>query len=331
MPSDTQPPRRRTFEFRALGEGDTTTLAGHASVWGSLNSYDEVFVPGAFERTLAEKSDRKPLVMTLEHRTAIGRWTEHREDDVGLYLSGAISQTTAGRDAAILARDGVLTGLSVGFGWDFTYRLGAPNEEVSFDTSRGKVTYRFDQWVTYLLDVDLVETGLVTAPSDDEARLTEVRSKLEQARRALPGIADDASWEDAAYSMALLMGGRGSAAFQDLPEAQHRQLYERIAAHYQRHGHEPPPYERSPIYDRVEFRHDEREVFTDRYLRKSLASVVAGVAGVTRPLSGDTREKAQEAVSTLQALIDRDRAPALLADMQAALERAKTTLATKES
>lgn len=296
---------RRAFPFRARQDGaDTnTTIAGHASVWGSLNSYGEVFVPGAYSRTLTEKSDTKPLVMGFYHREAIGRWTRYEEDQHGLFLEGPVSQTTAGKDAAILANDGVLTGLSIGF-WPTRYQFAEPGEQVTFSTANGDVSYSFDEWVVYILEAELVEASLVMAPADDDARLTHVRDALQKAERVLPAVSrdTDVSWEDAAYSMALLMGGRGAGAFSDLPPAQHRSLYERVEQIYEAHGKTAPPYERSPEYAKTPFQHDERDVFTDRYLSKTLASVVAGCQGVSGPLSAETRAKAVEAVAALDPL-----------------------------
>ena len=327
-------PRQRVYEFRASHKADgkgRTRVAGYASVWGSLNSFGEIFVPGAFTDTLARKSDEKPLTMLWQHREPIGRWEipPSTEDERGLYLEGPISKTRTGQDAEVLLRDGAVTGLSIGFVPE-VWAFAEPGEHVTFDTPFGPRSFKVDEWVVYVLKADLLETSLVFAPSDDEARLTEVRSKLAKAERALPALRAGASWEDAAYSMALLMGGRGAAAFVDLPDVEHRKLFARIAEAYAKFDREAPAYVRHPTFSKVEFRHDEREVFHDRYLRKTLDSVVAGAAGVEGALSRETRSTAEKAVSLLTDLLARKSEQEQLAEIAALLSTAADAVVRKD-
>jgi HK97 family phage prohead protease len=293
-------PRRATYEFRARTRDDNgrLVLAGHASVFGEENSWGEIFVPGAYVESLQERNDRKPLVMGLYHREAIGRWTIHEErrvDDVfGLWLEGPISKTRGGEDAAVLVDDGALTGLSVGF-WPLVYQFAEPNERVSFDTPYGRWEHVAPDFVVYIVKADVLEASLVMVPADDEARLARSRAAISKAHRALPGLSDGAKWADVAYSMALLMGGRGAAAFSDLPELERRRLHAQLERAYERHGKAAPEFELQPRWSDVQFRHDEREIFHDRYLRKQLDSVVAGCAGVAGALSPETRERAEKA------------------------------------
>lgn len=321
--------RETTLSFRAsISEGtEGTKISGYASVWGSRNTFGEVFVPGAFQDTLADRS--APIVMGYMHRDAIGRWTVAREDEEGLYLEGPVSQTTLGRDAAVLVRDEAMTGLSIGF-LPAEVQFAGPGERVTFQTPFGTRSYQFDDYTVYVLRVaELAEASLVMAPSDDEARVLAVRSKLQKAERALPALraADGGEWADVAYSMALLMGGRGASSFTDLPDVEHYKLWSRTAALYERHGKTPPSYERAPKYADVEFRHDERAVFTDRYLRKRLDDVVSGAAGVNGQLSAETRERASIARDALTELLERRSRAEQLAETTAALRQAAAALA----
>lgn len=292
------------FSVRAAAEaGDgRTRISGYAAMWTSQNSYGEIFVPGSFAGTLASKSDVKPLVMGLYHRIAIGKWEEYGEDTSGLLLDGPISDTSDGRDAAVLVQDGALTGLSVGF-WPNKMTVAEPGETCTFTTPLGTYTYTCDDWTWFILEAELLEASLVMAPADDDARLVEVRSALTRVGKALPGLDDASTWEDTAYSMALLMGGRGAAAFDDLPDMQRRALYERVRHAYVRHGKTAPDFTLQPEYQKIVFRHDEREVFADRYLQKNLNAVTSGARGVTGPLSDATRDAAQGAVDALQPLL----------------------------
>lgn len=286
-------PRRSAYKFRAETSEDGR-ISGYASVFGVRNSYGEVFLPGAWEETLAEKSADKPLVMGYQHRDVIGKWDSHEEDGRGLHLGGAISDTSTGRDARVLVADGAITGLSVGF-WPVVEAYVPGGEEFVHNG----VTYKQDAGSFYILKADLMEASLVMAPSDDEARLE--RDMGEKIRRAFPALnGRDESWDEVAYSMALLMGGRGAGAFADLSDAEHLAIYERLATAYERHDREPPAYTRNPDFKNVEFRHDERRAFADVYLRKRLADIESGLTGFDGELSEETRAMAATVAERLR-------------------------------
>lgn len=208
----------------ADGDVDAATTIGCYGVgYGVENAYGRVFVPGAFAESIQELNaslDTKPLPIGWMHDIPIGKFTTLRDELKGPYLEGQLSGTSAGQDAGVLAADG-LTAVSVGFVAQ-VYQWADKGELVSFDTPYGKKTYQADDYVLYVVKAQLVECSMVLVGADDEARITVVQSLLEKADRALPGLATDASWEDVAYSMALLMGGRGASAFQELPELEHR-------------------------------------------------------------------------------------------------------------
>ena len=312
----------------ADGDVDAATTIGCYGVgYGVENAYGRVFVPGAFAESIQELNaslDTKPLPIGWMHDIPIGKFTTLRDELKGPYLEGQLSGTSAGQDAGVLAADG-LTAVSVGFVAQ-VYQWADKGELVSFDTPYGKKTYQADDYVLYVVKAQLVECSMVLVGADDEARITVVQSLLEKADRALPGLATDASWEDVAYSMALLMGGRGASAFQELPELEHRSLYERLSRAYTKFSKTPPAYSLRPQYRDVEFQHDERATFQDRYLRKSLAAVTAGAAGVEGQLSPETREEADRAIQALQALTARRDPAEILASMSQSLVAASTHL-----
>lgn len=307
--------KHRTIAFRAAEAADgRTTVAGHGVVWGSRNFYGEVFVPGAFAETLKRKSDTKPLIIGYEHRQAVGRWTTYREDpDEGLYLEGPISDTSTGRDAAVLVRDGVITGLSIGF-YDDDWIYASAGERVTLDTPYGQRAYQNDEPTFYIVRCELVEVSLVMAPADDEARLVAVRSRevADRAAVSLPGLKENAAWDDVAYSMALLLGGRGAGQFSALSDIDHRSLYERLSRRYAELERSAPPYSRGADFDTIRFAHDERDVFADEYLRRRLLEVDRGARGLAR-VREETRAAARDAIRQLTRLADpdADQAPGL--------------------
>lgn len=328
--------KRRSFAFRAAeGADGRTTIAGHGVIWGSRNFYGEVFVPGAFADTLKAKSDQKPLVMGYEHREAIGRWTTSREEpDAGLYLEGPISNTATGRDAAILVHDGVLTGLSIGF-YDDTWVYASAGERVTFETPYGARSFQNEEPTFYITKAELVETSIVMAPADDEARVVAVRSReaVERAQVSLPGLRSGASWDDVAYSMALLLGGRGAGQFSSLTDLDHRALYEELRRRYAALDRTPPPYARGVDFDTVTFAHDERTLFADEYLRRRLLEVDRGARGLAQ-VREETRSAARDAIRSLTALADppaegeTSSAATELRSLAAALASAATTTTT---
>lgn len=296
----------------ANGAGGALGVAGPIVTYGAFNQNGWLWVPGACTESLAAKGPTNPLVMGYQHDaweslTVIGVWdlAQTKETVESVYSAGRISDTADGRDAATLVQDGAITGISVGF-YAEDYRWVEPGDVVSYETMFGKFTYEIDQYGIVCAKADVVEASLVAVPADFDARIDLVaQSVMQKAGVALPGLKTDAVWEDVAYSMAALMGGRGAAAFADLPEIQHRALHARLSSGYRRHGKTAPEYSRQPEYDTVAFQHDERELFADRYLRKNLAAVTAGARGLTGPLSAQTRDEALAAMQAVETALTR--------------------------
>lgn len=314
------------------GPGGLRLEARPAVRYGQLiETVGRVFVPGVFADSIAARErEGRSLPMGWEHHVfarfqQIGKWGQAVEQRNGLVLKkGVISDTQAGRDAATLVRDGALDAASIGF-MPLEFQFTEPKERVTFDTPFGKLSYQQDSWALYVITGDLYETSLVHAGADSAARARATQSVVQKAGRALPGLRDGADADDVRYSMALLMGGRGAAAFADLPDVEHFALYTRLAEAYQRLGLTTPAYDRRPEYDQVVFHHDERRIFSDRYLRKNLAAVVAGAGGIEGQLSPDTRAEAGRALEALARLLN-DPDVARLAEIDGALRQAVATL-----
>lgn len=157
----------RTFAgdltVRADTEGRTVTgivvpFGTVARVSDGGAPYDEMFAPGAFTRTIAERGDRVKLLMQHNSAEPIGRATLLREDAAGLYGEFRVSAVPAGDQAIELVRDGVIDSFSVGF---------------------AKVKHRKDKGVVVRTEVALREASLVTFPAYDTARITALRTALE--------------------------------------------------------------------------------------------------------------------------------------------------------
>jgi uncharacterized protein len=79
--------------------------------------YSEVFVRGAFARTIRERGDKVKLLVAHDGhgRLPIGRATLLREDAAGLFAEFKVSRTHAGDEVLELVGDGALDAFSIGF------------------------------------------------------------------------------------------------------------------------------------------------------------------------------------------------------------------------
>jgi HK97 family phage prohead protease len=141
----------REFKFANLKAGQ---VAGYGSVFGNVDHGLDRIEPGAFRKSLLEHDT---IPMLHEHRDTVGVWSSLREDDRGLKVAGKISDTALGRDVRTLARDGAITGLSIGY---------RPTK------------HRFDGDVRVLDEVSLMEVSLVTFPMNELARVAGAKSAL---------------------------------------------------------------------------------------------------------------------------------------------------------
>lgn len=147
--------------FQAKEIGEDGTLKGYASVFGVVDSYREVVMPGAFQASLERhKTEGGMPAMLWQHSSfaPIGVWTSMEEDAKGLVCEGKLClDTRLGAEARALLKMGAVRGLSIGF---------SVNVE-EFDRNNK---------VTRLKEVDLWETSVVTFPANREAMVEEVRS-----------------------------------------------------------------------------------------------------------------------------------------------------------
>jgi HK97 family phage prohead protease len=323
-------------QARTSSEGGVLTVEGYLVTYGEVNQNGWLWVPGAARDSLKQRRDAgRALTMGYQHDLfealqVIGVWPEPRDSVDGVYASGRISDTQTGRDAATLVQDGAITGISVGF-LPLQYQFLEPGQRADFDTPYGRFSYQVEEWAIAVIQAGVSEASLVHEPADEAARIDSFTQSLEKAQRAMPGLLAGADAAELQYSMAVLMGGRGAGAFEDLGDLEHRGLYQRLAAGYAKHGLTPPEYSRHPNYRDVAFQHDERQLFQDRYLRKGLAGVVAGATGFEGPLSPETREEADRAIEALQELRARRSDSERLSELAASLRQTTQTLKEKST
>ena len=162
------------FALKIKSVSETGEFEGYGSVFGVKDSYSDIVVPGAFLNTLASWKERNALpAMLWQHdaKEPIGIYTEMREDETGLFVKGRllIDADPLAKRAHAHMKAGSLSGLSIG------YTLKGDGYE-----------YSAEKEAFLLKEIDLWEVSLVTFPSNDSARVAEVKSIFERGEIPAP-------------------------------------------------------------------------------------------------------------------------------------------------
>jgi len=142
------------FEIKELN--DSGLIEGMLAGFGNVDHGGDKLLPGCLTKSLAARSTPLPMLLCHDPKRPIGAWREWSETADGLHVKGRITLATRdGQEAHALAKDGGLTGLSIGW-------------------KGGKGTY--DGAGTRLIaEADLVEGSLVPCPMNDRTRITAVK------------------------------------------------------------------------------------------------------------------------------------------------------------
>jgi HK97 family phage prohead protease len=133
---------------------------GYAAIFNSADQGRDIILPGAFRQSLIDTPPERVRCL-YQHNPSevIGKYTEIREDEKGLYCKGRLFQSVQrGRECADLMREKAIEGLSIG------YRTNAGGAEV--DRERG---------VRLLKSVSLLEISVVTFPMHPDAGIKLVK------------------------------------------------------------------------------------------------------------------------------------------------------------
>ncbi|HFQ4926334.1 TPA: HK97 family phage prohead protease [Vibrio vulnificus] len=160
----------KTLQFEVQGVSNEGVISGVLNYFGNKDHAGDVTLKGAFKHSIKtiEESGRY-LVMLWQHDPdkPIGVWKNLRETARGLEGDGHINLETAlGREAYALAKQGALSGISIGY-WVI-------EEEYDSKTK-----------TNYLKELELRETSLVTFPCNELARIEEVK-KMTLNEKGLP-------------------------------------------------------------------------------------------------------------------------------------------------
>ena len=142
-------------------DADKGEFEGYASVFGGIDSYGDTIAPGAYKKTL-KKRDRTVKMRWNHFGPVIGKWTEMREDEKGLFVRGQLTPGhSVAQDVLASLKHGAIDGLSIGF-YPSKYK----------EDEEGKRT---------LQEIELVEISVVEEPADNAARITNVKADIEKA------------------------------------------------------------------------------------------------------------------------------------------------------
>lgn len=158
------------FEVKQLDEAGV--FEGYAAVFGNEDLGGDVIEPGAFKKTLQE-NPKMPILWQHDPREPIGVTLEAYEDMHGLRVKGQLNlETSRGREAYALLKQGALRGLSIGY--------DAVKELWEGTTRR-------------LKEIRLWEWSLVTFPMNLQAQVTAVKAVVPF--QDLPLASEDRSWD----------------------------------------------------------------------------------------------------------------------------------------
>lgn len=147
--------KQKKFLTIPLENKSTTSgvVRGYGAVFGNTDAHQDIIVPGAFARTLTERT--RPVHMVWQHDMTqpIGAWKTLEEDDHGLLVEGPVLNVpgSKGHEVCGLLDLGAPLGLSVGY-----YAV--------------KARYDDDRGIRYLEDLELIEISVVTEPSNELSR-----------------------------------------------------------------------------------------------------------------------------------------------------------------
>jgi HK97 family phage prohead protease len=163
-------------EFKFVSDGEPGVFEGYGGIFGNVDSYGDLILPGAFAASLADHKAKGMMPgMYAEHSIytpggdllPIGRWLNMSEDGKGLRVKGKISalDTDHGKRIRALMLDGALGGLSIAYS---VLKSGAVYGD-------GK---KPDEPRRTLRAVNLTSVDIVRDPANEGARIDQVKTLL---------------------------------------------------------------------------------------------------------------------------------------------------------
>jgi HK97 family phage prohead protease len=159
------------------------TFIGYASVFGNVDSYNDIIEQGAFRKTLKEK---KVFPMLLNHGidTILGT-IEANQDRVGLKVKGFFNKNVQrALEIYELLKQGAIKGLSIGY-----------------NTLKHKYEHIKDVEVRVIEEIKLFEVSLTPFPANELANVEAVKSYQENLIEEIKQRKDDEEFKNKVLSL----------------------------------------------------------------------------------------------------------------------------------
>ena len=150
--------------FKSDGDNNSMTFSCYGNTKGNVDHAWDRAVDGAYVESIEthKRNGTMPKMFWMHnpHDLPIGKWTEMREDEKGLYLEGEFANTSKGRDVYELMKSGALDSFSIGY---------SVEEEEWNEADR----------CNDLIKITIKEISAVTFACNEESRLVSIKSKME--------------------------------------------------------------------------------------------------------------------------------------------------------
>lgn len=155
--------KAQIFEAKGLQEGKNLYIEGYAAVFGNVDTYKDILLPGACQKSITGPGASR-IKLCAQHKQTdiidvIGKVLELREDAKGLWFRAKVSNTTKGKDAAELVLDEAIDEISIGF--------------ITID-------FYMQDGIRYLKEIDIREISIVIRAANVEARIQSIEVKEEK-------------------------------------------------------------------------------------------------------------------------------------------------------
>lgn len=162
-----------TVDQKSIGGYDADGwLEGYASTFGNVDNYGDRVMRGAFLKTIAERVSNGKVPLMIAHlahgggsKEVIGKITDAREDDKGLWIHAPFSTTATAQEVRQNIMGGFITGLSIGY------------EVISYSVST-EIFEGSERTIFNLEECRLVEITVTPFPVNEEAIIVRSKSKL---------------------------------------------------------------------------------------------------------------------------------------------------------
>lgn len=156
---------RKSFNLEIKAVQEDGFFSGYGAVFGNIDWYNDVILPGAFTASLAKwraKNKMPPVLWNHNDSEPIGVYTNIYEDEKGLFVEGKllVDDVPRAKSTHALLKAGAIDGLSIGYSTKKANQQG--------------------NGVRELIEVELGEISIVTQPANERSVITSVKSKLDE-------------------------------------------------------------------------------------------------------------------------------------------------------